>query len=101
MTEIFEHSTIKILGINDGDLLRNSITTDDVLPENFLDGGGGYICYWFSFNPFGELLNCDKGEGVVFLCWCKFSHDIDACRAHDGAINCEGCAGALQRWQNF
>jgi hypothetical protein len=52
--------------------------TDDVLPEKFLDGGGGYICYWFCFNPFGEVLDCDNGEGVVSLCWCKFSHDIDA-----------------------
>jgi hypothetical protein len=43
-----------------------------------LDGGGGYICYWFRFNPFGEVHDCDNGEGVVSLCWCKFSHDIDA-----------------------
>jgi hypothetical protein len=35
MTEILEHDTIKILGIVNGDLLRNSITTDDVLPEKF------------------------------------------------------------------
>jgi hypothetical protein len=45
MIEILEHGTIKILGIVDGYLLRDSITTDDVLPEKFLDGGGGYIGY--------------------------------------------------------
>jgi hypothetical protein len=78
MTEILEHGTIKIIGIPDGDLLRNSVTTDDVLPEKFLDGGGGYVCYCLRFNPFGEVLNCDNSEGVVSLCWCKFSHDIDA-----------------------
>jgi hypothetical protein len=78
MTEILEHSTIEILGIVDGDLLRNSIMTDDVLPEKFMDGGGGYIYYWFCFNPFGEVLDCDNDEGVVSLCWCKFSHDNDA-----------------------
>jgi hypothetical protein len=50
MTEILEHSTIEILDNVDGDLLRNSVTTDDVLPEKNLDGGGGYICYWFHFN---------------------------------------------------
>jgi hypothetical protein len=44
MKEILEHNTIKILGVVDGDLLRNSVMTD-VLPEKFLDGGGGYICY--------------------------------------------------------
>jgi uncharacterized FAD-dependent dehydrogenase len=67
MIEILEHSTIKILGIIDSDLLRNSVTTDDVLLEKNLDGGRGYICYWFCFNPFGEVLNCDNGEGVVSL----------------------------------
>jgi hypothetical protein len=36
MKEIFEHSTLEILGIVDGDLLRNSVTTNDVLPEKFL-----------------------------------------------------------------
>jgi hypothetical protein len=78
MTEILEHITIKILGIIDGDLPRSAVTTDDVLPQKFLDGGGDYICYWFRFNPFGEALDCDNGECVVSLCWCKFSHDIDA-----------------------
>jgi hypothetical protein len=78
MIEILEHGTIKILGIVDSDLLRNSIMTDDVLLEKILDVDGGYICYWFRFNPFSEVLDCDNGEGVVSLCWCKFSHHIDA-----------------------
>jgi hypothetical protein len=77
MSEILEHGTIEILGIVDGDLLRNSVMTDGVMLEKFLDGGRGYICYWFRFNPFGEVLNCNNGEGVVSLCWCKFSHNID------------------------
>jgi hypothetical protein len=78
MTEILKHGTIKVLGIVDGDLLKNSVTTVDVLPEKFQNGGGGYVCYWFRFNPFGKVLDCNNGEGVVSLCWCKFSHDIDA-----------------------
>jgi hypothetical protein len=45
MIEILEHGTIKILGIVDNDLLRNSIMTDDVLLEKILDVDGGYICY--------------------------------------------------------
>jgi hypothetical protein len=45
MTKIFEHGTVKILGIVDGDLLRNSVMTDDVLPEKILDSGGGYVGY--------------------------------------------------------
>jgi hypothetical protein len=35
MREILEYGTIEILGIVESDLLRNSTTTDDVLPENF------------------------------------------------------------------
>jgi hypothetical protein len=67
MIEILEHGTIKILGIVDGYLLRDSVMTDDVLTEKILDGGGGYIGYWLRFNPFGEVLDCDYGEGVVSL----------------------------------
>jgi hypothetical protein len=76
--EILEHGTIEILGIIDGDLLWNSIVTDDVLLEEFLDGGGGYVGYTLCFNPFGEVFHCDNGESVVSLCWCKFANDVDA-----------------------
>jgi hypothetical protein len=38
---ILEHGTIKLLSIVDNDLLGNSMATDDVLPKEFLDGGGG------------------------------------------------------------
>jgi hypothetical protein len=33
VTEILERGTIKLLGIVNGDLPRNSVATDDVLPE--------------------------------------------------------------------
>jgi hypothetical protein len=35
MAEILKHGTIKVLGVIHRDLLRNSVATDDVLPENF------------------------------------------------------------------
>jgi hypothetical protein len=68
--EILEHGTIKILAVVDGDLLRNSVTIDDVLLEKILDSGGCYIGYRFRFNPFGEVLHCNDGEGVISVCWC-------------------------------
>jgi hypothetical protein len=37
VTEILEHGTIKILDIIDGDLLRNSVMIDDVLPKKILN----------------------------------------------------------------
>jgi hypothetical protein len=78
MTEILEHITIEILGLVDSYLLRDSVMTDDVLPEKFLNSGRGYNGYWLCFNPFGEVLDCDNGECVVSLGWCEFAHDIDA-----------------------
>jgi hypothetical protein len=78
VTEIFEHGTINVLGVVDGNLLRNSVTTDNVLPEKFLDSGRGYIGYRSHFHPFGEVLHCDDGEGILSLCWCEFTHDVDA-----------------------
>jgi hypothetical protein len=67
VTEILKHATIKIIGIVHYYLLRDSVMTDDALLEKFLDGGGGYIGYWLHFNPFGEVLDSDNGEGVVSL----------------------------------
>jgi hypothetical protein len=78
MTKILKHGTIEILGIVDGYLLRDSIRTDDVLPENFLNSGRSYIGYRLRFNAFGKVLNHDNDEGVVSLGWCEFAHDIDA-----------------------
>jgi hypothetical protein len=77
MTKILEHGIIKILGIVDGYLLRDSIETDDVFLEKFLNSGRGYIGCRFCFNPLGEVLDCYNGEGVVSLGWCEFAHDID------------------------
>jgi hypothetical protein len=66
--EILEHGTVEILGIVNGDLLRNSVPTNDVLAKKFLDSDRGYVGYWFRFNPFSEVLDCDDGEGIVSLC---------------------------------
>jgi hypothetical protein len=77
MAEILEHGTIKILGVVDSDILWNSIVTNDVLLEEFLDGGGGYVGDGLLFNPFGEVLHCDYDESLVSLCWCKFTNDVD------------------------
>jgi hypothetical protein len=78
MTEILQHGTIEILGIVDGYLLRDSIMTDDVLLEKFLNSGRDYIGYRLRFNPFDKVLDHDNDEGVVSLGWCEFAHDIDA-----------------------
>jgi hypothetical protein len=78
VTKILEHGTIKILSIANSHLLGNSTVTDDVLPEEFLDGGGGYVGYRLRFNPFGEVFHYDDGESVVLMCWCKFTHNVCA-----------------------
>jgi hypothetical protein len=78
VTKIFEHCTIEIIDVIDRDLLRDSMTKDDFLPEKIMDGGRGYIGYGLRFNPFGEVLYYDNGEGVIPMCWCVFAHNIDA-----------------------
>jgi hypothetical protein len=78
VTKIFEHCTIKILGVINVDQLRDSERTDDVLPEKNLDGGGGYISYSLRFNPFGEVLYYVNGKGVIPMCCYEFAHDVDA-----------------------
>jgi hypothetical protein len=90
VAEILEHGTIKILGIVDCDLLWNSITTDDVLPKESLNGSGGYVGNGLRFNPFGEVLHCSDSKSVVSL----------LLKGQDGVISCEGCVGALERWEN-
>jgi hypothetical protein len=57
MAEILEHGTIKILGVVNYDLLWNSVATDDVLPEEFLNGGRGYVGNRLRFDPHGEALS--------------------------------------------
>jgi hypothetical protein len=78
MAKILEHSTIKILGVVDHDLLWNSVATDDVLPEEFLNGGRCYVGNRLCFNPLCEVLHRDYSESILSLCWCKFTNDVDA-----------------------
>jgi hypothetical protein len=78
MVEILEHGTLKILGVVDHDLLWNSIVTDDVLPEEFLNGGRGYVGDRLRFDPFDEVLHCYYSKSVVSLCWYKFTDNVDA-----------------------
>jgi hypothetical protein len=58
----------KILSIVGCDLLWNSIATDDVLPEEFLNGHRGYVGDRLHLNPLGEVFYCHDGERVVSLC---------------------------------
>jgi hypothetical protein len=75
--EIFEDATIKILGVVNCGQLWNSVATDNILLEEFLDGGGGYIGDGLHFDPLDEVFDSYDGEGVVSLCWREFANDID------------------------
>jgi hypothetical protein len=66
--------TIKIISIVDGDLLRNSIVTNDVLPKEFLDGGEGYVGYRLRFNQLGEVFYYGNDESVISRC--EFTQDV-------------------------
>jgi hypothetical protein len=57
--------------------LWNSITIDDILLKEFLNGCEGYVGKGLCFNPLGDELHSDYEESVISLCWCKFADDID------------------------
>jgi hypothetical protein len=78
VAEILEHGTIKVFSVVDCDLLWNSIATDDVLPEEFLDGHRGNIGDGLCLDPLGEILHCHDGERVFSFCWSEIANDIDA-----------------------
>jgi hypothetical protein len=78
MIEMLEHATVKIFGIVDCDLLWDSIATDDVLLEEFLNGCGGYVGDELRLNPLSEVFYYHYGEGVVSLCWHEFANDVNA-----------------------
>jgi hypothetical protein len=69
MIEIFEHHTIKILGIVDYDVSGNVIAADDILPEELFDGCRAYVCDRFCLNPLHEVFDCHNSEGIIALCW--------------------------------
>jgi hypothetical protein len=56
----------------------DTIATDNVLSEEFLDRGGAHICKWLRFYPFCKIFNCDHCEGVIALRGSQLSNDIDA-----------------------
>jgi hypothetical protein len=78
VTEILEHATIEVLCIVDCDLIWNSITTDDVLPEIFLYSCQGHVGDGLLFDPLGEVFHRYNGKSVISLCGCEFANDIDA-----------------------
>jgi hypothetical protein len=67
VAEVLEHVVVKVLAILDCDLLWDTVTADNVLPEEFFDGCEDYVGDGFRFNPFHEVFHCDNHEGVIAL----------------------------------
>jgi hypothetical protein len=67
VAKILEHCTVKILCIIDCDVSGDPVSADNVLPEEFLDCCGAYICERLHFYPFHEVFNCHHNEGVIAL----------------------------------
>jgi hypothetical protein len=78
VTAILEHATIKVLTGVGYDLLQNSVTTDNVLPEKILYSCRGHVSDRLCFYPLGEIFHRYYDKSVVSLCGCEFANDIDA-----------------------
>jgi hypothetical protein len=51
MPDILEHVIVKLLGIVNGDLSRNTKMANDVSSEKLLNGHGAYVGDWLRLNP--------------------------------------------------
>jgi hypothetical protein len=69
MAEVLEHIIVKVLSIVDHDLSWDVEATDNILPEEFFDGGGGYVGDGLRLNPFHEVLDCHNSKGIIAQCW--------------------------------
>jgi hypothetical protein len=69
LAEILEDCTIKVPFVVDCDVVRDTITTNDILPEELFDVCGAYVCDRLHLNPLREIFDCHDGEGVIALCW--------------------------------
>jgi hypothetical protein len=78
LAEITEHCIVKVLCIIDCYVPGDAITTDDVLPKEFLDWSGAHIGEWFRFYSFCEVFDRDHREGIIALHRSQPSDDIDA-----------------------
>jgi hypothetical protein len=78
VVEILEHAAVKVLGIADCDLLRNSIAAYNVLPKKFLYSCQGHVGDRLHLDPLGEIFHRYYDESVISLCWCEFADNIDA-----------------------
>jgi hypothetical protein len=78
VTKILKHAAIEVLSIVDCDLLQNSVTADDVLPEKILYSCQGHVSDGLRFNPLGELFHCYHDKSVVSLYGREFANNIDA-----------------------
>jgi hypothetical protein len=69
VVEILEHIIVKLFCVVDYDVLWDTVMTDDVLTEEFLDACRAYVCNRLRLNLFCEVFHCYDDEGVVALSW--------------------------------
>jgi hypothetical protein len=77
MAEILEHVAIKVFGIVNRDLLRDTVMIDDILPELF-DGCKGYVGDRLRLNPFHEILGCHNGDVVIVMRYVELVDYVNA-----------------------
>jgi hypothetical protein len=75
---LFEHRIIKVLCVVDYYVYGYTVTTDDVLLEDFFDWRGAHVGEWLHFYPFCKVLHCYYCESVISLRWGPLSNNVDA-----------------------
>jgi hypothetical protein len=68
LVEIFGHCVVKVFCVVNYDLSRNTISANNVLPEEPFDSSRAYVHDGLRLNPLHEVFDCHNGRDVVALC---------------------------------
>jgi hypothetical protein len=69
VVEVLIHVIVELFSAIDSEFSRDTVTTEDVLLEKFLDSHGAYVCDRLHLDPLCKILNWYNNEGVVALSW--------------------------------
>jgi hypothetical protein len=103
VTKIPEHVTVKVFGIVNCDLLWDSVTTNNVLLEKNLMVTEVMLVMGFASTHFMKYSTATMAKVYLPYAWVSLPTMSmpHRCNGRDGVINCEGCAKALERCENF
>ena len=78
IAKVFERIVVELFAIIRNEDLRDPRSVDDALLDEVIDILLHDGCQWFSFYPFGEVVNLHNKELELSHCHRKRSHDVQS-----------------------